>query len=303
MKRKLFFGLTVAAIFTVSLSHGVSAQNVELQYEAIGQTFQYKNEVSVLNVTDTDKMHVSSSVNATLLLENRIQKVADILELHMDFTNIDVKSYRRELQVLNNEKRSVGPDDLTGMNKELKEQVLSQWVQLEFLENGTILKKNFSPNLEKVTLLNLTRIAEQFLIPFPKGEIQIGFQWEDDYHAPLALATQEDLMGTRVKYTYLGTETLNGISCYKFNASLALQEERSLPKEGGGISWISYTGHGTLYYAVTGGYLVKSNLINDLSFLMIVDGAGEQFVNFMRTRIDQNIDLVKTIRQNAAEGQ
>ncbi|AZR74408.1 hypothetical protein BBF96_14040 [Anoxybacter fermentans] len=290
MKPKIYLVLIISGLLLYSISCGGNAKNTDLRYEPIEKKLKYKNQIFLESVIDTGKIHVTTKMILLSFLENEITKNENNLLLKMTFTDINLGHFKRELQILDKDVQAVDLKDKAEVEAELKDKVIHKWVNLIVDEKGRILEKYYSSDLDKVNFINLTGIAEQFFIHFPKGEVEIGQQWEEDYSSTIPPYDKGQPFAGTIKYTYLGQEERKGILCYKIQAVLFLEEERQV---GENITRVSRIGTGTLYFAVDGTYLVESEVSSDLSLLSVVNGNGEEKDrNFIRTRIDQKIEVV-----------
>lgn len=294
MKRNIFAAIAISSFLTVFFTYTALAQETELRYKAVEGKLRYKNQIIINNVSDTEKIHVSTQIALTCQIENEMEEKAGNVLLRSKFLDISLDGYTRELQILDNEKRNVGLRDRATMNDILRAQVKDRWINLTFTPRGLVVDKFHSKGLEEVSLVNLLRASEQFLILLPEEKLEIGSRWEGDYIATISAAEDLQFMTGKAKYAFLGKVNQYGIPCYKVSVVLSLDEERSNRRVGQGSSWMTFAGYGTMYFAIDGNYLVRSNLISDLSFLMRVDSEGaESYVNFIRSKIEQNIDLIE----------
>jgi hypothetical protein len=295
MRRNVFAVVAIAIVIVASITVTVVAQNEELIYKETSNILKYKNQIKLSNITETNKVHLGTRIALTCYLENTIEKRDDQLILRTRFTDFSLDEMKRELQIVGNEVRDVGPRDLTFMSHVFKRHLYDKWIQLAFTEDGTVLTRRYDEGLEEAEPLNFVRIADQFIIPLPTGELQVGQRWEADYVATVALAEEAQYMIGKARYAYMGRVVEKGIACYKVSVSFALAQDESIKETEGGTSWATYTGHGTMYLAVEGKYIVKSQIVTDLSFLMILEVREEgNFVNFIRSKIEQNIELLTT---------
>ncbi|MCK4258800.1 MAG: hypothetical protein KAX49_07465 [Halanaerobiales bacterium] len=279
-------------LLMVFFSNGIYAQSVDFKYNSVDEILKYKNQIWMENITDTGVIYVTTNFGISSWLENEITEKDDNLLLKMTYTDIKLDFYKRELKILNKESRSVGLNDKEKLETELREQSLYKWTNLIVSPEGKILEKYQSFALTGVSLIDLSQTAEQFFILFPDEEIQIGHQWEEKYSSTMPPYDQgQPFVGT-TKYTYLGQEEHNGILSNKVKAVLFVEEER---KNGEGcLTRISRLGTGIIYLSVNGNYLVESTISSDLSLLVMEDGESERsYRNFIRTRFDQNIELVQ----------
>lgn len=296
MRHYSFIVLMVSIVIIAFFTGTVAAQHGVLQYKEIPNTLKYKNQIKISNITETNKVHLATQIVLTCYLENSIDKRDDQLVLWTRFTDFSLDGMKRELQIEGNEVRDLSPRDLIFTSHVYKRHLYDKWIQLTFTEDGTVLARRQAEGLAEAEPINFMRVADQFIISLPPGELQVGQRWETDYTATIAMAEEEQYTVSKAKYTYMGKVSENGINCYKINVTYTLPKEEPFKETEQGTSWATYTAYGTIYLAVDGNYMVKSEIVTDLSFLMMLEATNEtgNFVNFIRSKTEQHIDLVST---------
>ena len=292
MRQKKYVAI-LSSLFILALTCGVYAESVELVYRPLENKIRYKSQFVIENITDTDIIHVSTRTGVTSFFDASVTQGKANLLLKVVFKNITLDDFQRELQILDNEKRIVGAESRGKMEADLQNAVLNKFVATIIDVKGKVAERFNSPGLKDVALMNLLATPDQLFIPLPEGQIQIGAQWKEIFTASVAPFNFGPQFTTAVKYTYLGTENQQGITCYKINASLEMIKEGPINGAGEQIAWGSHTGGGTLYFAVDGNYLVKGILDSDLSLMIVAqDSKGKNYVNFVKSVIRQNVELV-----------
>lgn len=294
MRLKNFAALLILA-FVLTVTWNTFAEPNELSYRALENKVQYKNQTIIENITDTDKIHVSTRTGVTSILDSSITQGKEQLLLKVTFKSINLSEYKRELQIMENEKRVFGSELRGKMESDLQNLVQNKWAAVILDNKGKITEHINSPELKEVKLLNLLTIPEQLVIPLPDGDIQIGTQWKEIYAASPVPDEFGQQFTTTIKFTYLGTEEQLGIPCHKFNVSLEFLKEKSPGENEAQITWATHQGSGIMYFAVNGNYLVKSNLASDLSLMILAeDATGKNYVNFVRSIVQQSIEIIST---------
>lgn len=295
MRSKLLVAWAITIVIVAYYSVTIVAQNEGLLYSKLPDTLKYKNQIKLSHITETNKVHLSNQIDVTCYLENTVEKRGNHFTLWTRFTDFSLDGMKRELQIEGNETRNMGPQDLAFVGHVFKRYLYDKWIQLTYTEDGTVLTRRYEEGLEDAEPINFTRIADQFIIPMPAGELQVGQRWEADYIATVALPEENQYMISKARYAYMGRVVEKGISCYKINVNFTLAQDDPIKETELETSWATYTGHGTIYVAVDGSYIVKSEIVTDLSFLMIQQATEEgNYVNFIRSKIEQNLDLLTT---------
>lgn len=301
MRCKLFAAVAISMVLLTCFTGSMTARTGEMTYTEIPKALKYKNQIQISNVTETNKVHLGTLITLTCYLENTLRHQDGNLMLLTRFTDFSLDGMKRELQIEGNEVRDMGPRDISFMSHIFKRHLYDKWIQLTFTQDGTVLSRRHDEGLEEAEPVNFLRVADQFIIPLPNDEVQIGQRWEADYVATVALTEETQYIISKARYTYMGTVIEKGIPCHKISVNFSLtrdkegdesvEPDRSLRKNT--TSWTTYTGHGTIYLAAEGNYLVKSEIMTDLSFLMILDADEKgNFVNFIRSKTEQSMDLV-----------
>lgn len=292
MKRKNFVAILILA-FVLTVTCNTFAEQNELSYRPLENKIQYKNQIIIENITDTDKVHVSTRTAVTSLLESSTTQGKAQILLKVTFKNISLNEYKRELQIMENEKRVFGSELMARMESDLQSLAINKWAAVIIDTKGKITEHINSPELKDVKLLNLLNIPEQLVIPLPDGDIQIGTQWKEIYTASPVPDEFGQQFTTTIKYTYLGTEEQQGIPCHKFNASLEFLKEKAPGDNEAQITWATHQGSGIMYFAINGNYLVKSNVSSDLSLMIVAEDAnGRSYANFVRSIVQQNTEII-----------
>lgn len=301
MKRKSYIYFIMLS-WLVLVSNCVWATGVVLEYDIVPEKLYYESKINMESMVHTGQVNVSTKLDLTISLQNQITTHEQQMMFKLTFMDVNLDEYERDVQIKDHNKRSVGSAERENLDQELERLIPYKWINLVLTEKGELLEKYHSISLDQFNQIDLTRLAEGFIVRFPETPLRVGDQWQDSYYSMLPPYDQVKPFSSIIKYTYLGKEDWNDIQCNKVKVLLVHQEEGRFGTEEEGITRINQIITGNMYFAIEGQYLVYSELLNDLTMLVAIgDGEIDGYRNLIRTRLGQTIELVSIEEKQVGE--
>lgn len=231
--------LVLGVLFLVGVAVSASAQDsVLLQYNPKpGTTTKYKMHINGNTVVTAMQRAQKTDLETDMTIEQKVTGVDKN-------GNVDMTTEIKEGTITVNKTPTQLP-------------AIGQIIRVKMAKNGEVLESEGMDNQSNF---------QQMQIKFPDKPVKVGDSWEavisPNPQLPIPL---------KVKYTFLGKETVDGFECAKLQSTVTTDKA-----EAGSIN-LDVKADGMIWFAHKDGIMVKNEVKSNMLMVMVNDlGGGKQ---------------------------